>query len=195
LIARLAGTLIEKSPDRVLLDVGGVGYLVFVSFQTFQDLPELESAVTLLVHTHVREDTLSLFGFVTDREKKLFELLISVAGVGPKLALTLLSGIPVEGLVEAMSQGDARRLMAVPGIGKKTAERLSLELKEKAAKLAAPARPAGAGVPLEDVVSALVNFGYRKSEADRVVDSLSRRGGPSGFAEFLKAALAALSGA
>lgn len=195
MIARLSGTLLEKGPDRVLLDVDGVGYLVFVSFQTYQELPVAGERAALLTYTHVREDALSLFGFSSPREKKLFEMLIAVSGVGPKLALTLLSGIPLDDLISALAGGDARRLTAVPGIGRKTAERLALELKEKAGKLFAAPRAASAGVDREDVVSALVNFGYKKSEADRVVDSLTRGGAPPDFAGFLKAALAALSGA
>lgn len=195
MIARLSGTLIEKSPDHTLIDVAGVGYLAFISFQTYQELPPEGSPATLLIHTHVREDALTLFGFSSAREKKLFEMLISVTGVGPKLALTLLSGIPLDDLIGALAGGDARRLTAVPGIGRKTAERLTLELKEKAGKLFAPSRSAAAGVELEDVVSALVNFGYRKAEAGRVVDALARTSPPPDFAGFLKAALAALSGA
>ena len=193
MIARLAGVLLEKLPDRVVLDVGGVGYAVAISFQTYQELPEAGNAAALLVYTHVREDTLALFGFASDREKKLFEMLISVSGVGPKLALTLLSGIPAEELVAALARADARRLVLIPGIGKKTAERLTLELKEKAEKLFVP--PAGgARVEAEDVVSALVNFGYRKSDAERAVEQLTRKGAPPSFADFLKEALATLSG-
>ena len=194
MIARLSGVLVEKLPDRVVLDVAGVGYAVAISFQTYQELAEAGSPAVLLVHTHVREDTLALFGFATDREKKLFEMLISVSGVGPKLALTLLSGIPAEDLVAALAKGDAHRLISIPGIGKKTAERLTLELKEKAEKLFVPSA-GGAGAATEDVVSALVNFGYRKSEAERAVEQLARKGGAPTFAEMLKEALAALSGA
>ena len=194
MIARLSGVLFEKLPDRVVLDVAGVGYAVAISFQTYQDLPEPGSPAALLVYTHVREDTLALFGFASEREKKLFEMLISVSGVGPKLALTLLSGIPAEDLVAALARGDARRLVMIPGIGKKTAERLTLELKEKAEKLFVP--PAGGpGVEAEDVVSALVNFGYRKADAERAVEPIARKGGGASFAEMLKEALASLSGA
>jgi Holliday junction DNA helicase RuvA len=193
-IARLSGTLLEKQPDRVVLDVGGVGYAVAISFQTFRELPEAGASAVLLVHTHVREDTLALFGFGSEREKKLFEMLISVSGVGPKLALTLLSGIPAGELVAALAQADARRLVSIPGIGKKTAERLTLELKEKAEKLFVPSAATGASAEAQDVVSALVNFGYKKSEAERAVESLVRRGAPASFSDFLKDALAALSG-
>ncbi|HKB72131.1 MAG TPA: Holliday junction branch migration protein RuvA [Thermoanaerobaculia bacterium] len=193
MIARLSGALLEKLPDRVVIDVSGVGYSVAISFQTYQELPDAGNSAALLIHTHVREDMLALFGFASEREKKLFEMLISVSGVGPKLALTLLSGIPADDLLGALAKGDARRLVSIPGIGKKTAERLTLELKEKAEKLFVP--PAGGpGVEARDVVSALVNFGYKKSEADRVVDHLTRKGAPPSFADFLKEALAALSG-
>ena len=193
MIARLAGTLLEKQPDRVVLDVRGVGYLVSISFQTYQELPAADAEATLWIHTHVREDTLALFGFATEKERRLFEMLISVSGVGPKLALTLLSGIPAAELVEALARGDAKRLTSVPGIGRKTADRLALELREKAEKLRAPGEPS-AGIDPEDVVSALVNFGYKKSEADRAVESIARRGAPPEFGDFLKQALSALSG-
>jgi Holliday junction DNA helicase RuvA len=192
-IARLSGRLLDKQPDRVVLDVGGVGYAVAISFQTFRELPEVDAPAVLLVHTHVREDTLALFGFASEREKKLFEMLIGVSGVGPKLALTLLSGIPAGDLVAALAKGDARRLVSIPGIGKKTAERLTLELKEKAEKLFVPAAGEG-GAEAQDVVSALVNFGYKKSDAERAVEGLVRRGAPATFSDFLKDALAALSG-
>jgi Holliday junction DNA helicase RuvA len=193
MIARLSGILFDKLPDRVVLDVAGVGYAVAISFQTYQDLPEAGSPAALLVYTHVREDTLALFGFASEREKKLFEMLIGVSGVGPKLALTLLSGIPAGDLVAALAKGDARRLVSIPGIGKKTAERLTLELKEKAEKLFVPAAGEG-GAEAQDVVSALVNFGYKKSDAERAVEGLVRRGAPTSFSDFLKDALAALSG-
>lgn len=195
MIARLSGELVEKLPDRVVVDVSGVGYAVAISFQTYQELPETGNPATLLVYTHVREDTLALFGFATDREKKLFEMLISVSGVGPKLALTLLSGIPADELLGALAKADARRLVSIPGIGKKTAERLTLELKEKAEKLFVPKAGEG-GAEAQDVVSALVNFGYRKSDAERAVEQLTGRGAAAlPFAELLKGALAVLSGA
>ncbi len=194
MIARLAGTLLEKQPDRVVLDVGGVGYLVSISFQTFQELPAAAAQAALWIHTHVREDALALFGFASEKEKRLFEMLIAVSGVGPRLALTLLSGIPVAELVAALAKGDAKRLTSVPGIGRKTADRLALELREKAEKLRVPGEPV-AGIDPDDVVSALVNFGYKRSEAERAVESIARQGGAPDFADFLKRALAALSGA
>ena len=193
MIARLAGSVLEKQPDRVVLDVRGVGYLVSISFQTYQELPAVAAEAALWIHTHVREDAFSLFGFATERERRLFEMLIGVSGVGPKLALTLLSGIPAAELVAALARGDAKRLTSVPGIGRKTADRLALELREKAEKLHTPTESLS-GIDPEDVVSALVNFGYKKSEADRAVEGISRRGAPPEFADFLKEALSALSG-
>src|SRR5215471_7661749 len=136
MIGRLTGRLAEKNPDQVILDVGGVGYLVHIPLSTFYELPELESPASLWVHTHVREDTLALYGFLTERERALFLLLIGVAGIGPRVALTVLSGIPPSELVVALRNQDVRRLIAVPGVGKKTAERMVLELAEKAASFA-----------------------------------------------------------
>jgi len=195
-IGRLTGRLASKAPDHVLLEVGGVGYLVHIPLSTFYDLPEQESPASLWIHTHVREDALSLFGFITEREKALFLLLLGVTGIGPKVALTVLSGIPPAELVDALRKQDVRRLVAVPGVGKKTAERMVLELADKAANLSpeTPEREA-AEVAADDVVSALVNLGYRKSEAERSVDAISRIGPPRDFGEFLKAALKRLTGA
>jgi Holliday junction DNA helicase RuvA len=195
MIGRLTGRLASKAPDQILLDVGGVGYLVHIPLSTFYELPEAESAASLFVHTHVREDTLALYGFLTERERALFQLLMSVAGIGPRVALTVLSGIPPAELVEALRQGDVRRLVAIPGVGKKTAERMILELAEKAAAFQAEA-PAGTStaVSTEDVVSALVNLGYRRAEAERSVDAIARTGAPKEFGDFLKAALKRLTG-
>src|SRR5215475_774259 len=141
MIGRLTGRLAEKNPDQVILDVGGVGYLVHIPLSTFYELPEPESPTSLWIHTHVREDTLALYGFLTERERALFLLLLSVAGIGPRVALTVLSGIPPSELVEALRTQDVRRLIAIPGVGKKTAERMVLELAEKAAAFAAEAPP------------------------------------------------------
>ncbi|HEY7113490.1 MAG TPA: Holliday junction branch migration protein RuvA [Thermoanaerobaculia bacterium] len=195
MIGRLTGTIASKAPDQVLLDVGGVGYLVHIPLSTFYELPETESPAALFVHTHVREDTLALYGFLTERERALFLLLMSVAGIGPRVALTVLSGIPPTELIEALRRQDVRRLVAIPGIGKKTAERMVLELAEKAAGFEAPA-PSGtaAAVSTEDVLSALVNLGYRRAEAERSVDAVARTGAPKEFGEFLKAALKRLTG-
>ncbi len=195
MIARLTGRLASKAPDQVLLDVGGVGYLVHIPLSTFYELPQAESPASLWIHTHVREDVLALYGFLTERERSLFLLLMSVAGIGPRVALTVLSGIPPAELVEALRQQDVRRLVAIPGVGKKTAERMVLELAEKAAAFAAePAAGAPAAVAADDVISALVNLGYRKAEAERSVDGIARGGAPADFGEYLKLALKKLTG-
>jgi len=196
MIGRLTGRLASKAPDHVLLEVGGVGYLVHIPLSTFYDLPEQESPASLWIHTHVREDALALFGFLTEREKSLFLLLLGVTGIGPRVALTVLSGMPPADLVEALRNKDSRKLVAVPGVGKKTADRMVLELADKVANLA-PETPAGetAAVSADDVVSALVNLGYRRVEAERAVDAISRTGPPKDFGEFLKEALKRLTGA
>jgi Holliday junction DNA helicase RuvA len=194
MIGRLTGRLAAKAPDQVLLDVGGVGYLVHIPLSTFYELPDNESPASLWIHTHVREDALALYGFLTERERTLFLLLLGVTGIGPRVALTVLSGIPPSELVEALRTQDVRRLVAVPGVGKKTAERMVLELAEKVASLPgeAPAK-APAAVAADDVVSALVNLGYRRAEAERAVDATARTGGPKEFGQFLKDALRRLT--
>ncbi len=195
MIGRLTGRLASKSPDQVLLDVSGVGYVVHIPLSTFYELPEVENPASLWIHTHVREDTLALYGFLTERERSLFLLLLGVAGIGPKVALTVLSGIPPAELASALRNQDVRRLVAIPGVGKKTAERMVLELAEKAASFAAePAPQAPAAVASEDVVSALVNLGYRRGEADKAVEAVARGGAPKDFGEYLKLALKGLTG-
>jgi Holliday junction DNA helicase RuvA len=194
MIGHLTGRLASKAPDQILLDVAGVGYLVHIPLSTFYELPEVEKPASLWIHTHVREDALSLFGFLTERERSLFLLLLGVAGIGPKVALTVLSGIPPSELVAALRKQDVRRLVAVPGVGKKTAERMVLELSEKVAAFAEEAPPETAAVAAEDVTSALVNLGYRKTDAERSVDTIARAGAPDEFGEFLKLALKKLTG-
>lgn len=195
MIGRLVGRLAAKATDHVILDVGGVGYLVHIPLSTFYDLPEAESPASLWIHTHVREDALALYGFLTERERALFLMLLDVAGIGPRVALTVLSGIPPADLVEALRTQDSRRLMAVPGVGKKTAERMVLELAEKAAKFVpGPAPTLPPTVSPEDVVSALVNLGYRKGDAERAVDAIGRSGAPQDFGDYLKLALKKLTG-
>jgi len=194
MIGRLTGRLATKTPDHILLDVAGVGYLVHIPLSTFYELPEVEEPASLWIHTHVREDALSLFGFLTERERSLFLLLLGVAGIGPKVALTVLSGIPPSELVAALRKQDVRRLVAVPGVGKKTAERMVLELSEKVAAFAEETPPAAAAVAAEDVVSALVNLGYRRTDAERAVEAIARAGAPDEFGEFLKLALKKLTG-
>jgi Holliday junction DNA helicase RuvA len=195
MIGRLTGRLASKTPDHVLLDVGGVGYFVHIPLSTFYELPEQESPASLWIHTHVREDALALYGFLTERERSLFLLLLGVAGIGPRVALTVLSGMPPTELIDALRSQDVRRLIAIPGVGKKTAERMVLELSEKAANLPgeAPGKPPAA-VAADDVISALVNLGYRKTEAERAVDGAARAGAPKDFGEFLKEALRRLTG-
>ena len=195
MIGRLTGRLATKAPDQVLLEVGGVGYLVHIPLSTFYELPEQESPASLWIHTHVREEALALYGFLTERERALFLLLLGVTGIGPRVALTVLSGIPPAELVEALRKQDVRRLVAVPGVGRKTAERMVLELTEKVARLPGDLpSPGPAPVAADDVVSALVNLGYRKSEAERTVEAIARQGAPEEFGEFLRLSLKRLTG-
>lgn len=172
MIAQLAGALAYKSPEQLVVDVQGVGYLVLVSLNSFYRLPEPGNPVRLLIHTHVREDALQLYGFIDREEKELFLLLTSVAGIGPRLALNILSGTPSHELLDALEAGDLVRLVAIPGVGKKTAERLVLELRDKI-KLVKTTRGADSGQPVTGLeaesVSALVNLGYRRNEAERAV--------------------------
>lgn len=194
MIGRLTGRLAGKAPDQVLLDVSGVGYVVHIPLSTFYELPDQESPASLWIHTHVREDALALYGFLTERERTLFLLLLGVTGIGPRVALTVLSGIPPAELVDALRQQDVRRLVAVPGVGKKTAERMVLELAEKVASLPGEApTKAPAAIAADDVTSALVNLGYRKAEAERAVEATARSGAPKEFGDFLKEALRRLT--
>jgi holliday junction DNA helicase RuvA len=197
MIGLLRGRLLEKRPNQVILDVGGVGYLVAVPLSTFAALGELHAEVTLLIHTHVREDALALYGFLSAREKHLFELLLGASGVGPSLALKILSGMNVEELVPAIRTGDLARLTKIPGVGRKTAERMVVELKDKleavaveAEKPAAATSPAGAEA---DVKSALINLGYDERTADSAVAEAKRQAGSSNFEKLLRASLATLT--
>ena len=195
MIGRLVGRLASKATDHVIVDVAGVGYLVHIPLSTFYELPDAESPASLWIHTYVREDALALYGFLTERERSLFLMLIGVAGIGPRVALTVLSGIPPAELVEALQNSDVRRLMAVPGVGKKTAERMVLELAEKASKFGGePGAARAAAVSQDDVLSALVNLGYRKGDAERAVDAIGRAGAPADFGDYLKLALKKLTG-
>jgi Holliday junction DNA helicase RuvA len=173
MIARLKGQIVRKGVQEALIDVGGVGYRVHIPLSTFYRLGPEGDPVTLLIHTHVREDALSLFGFLTAEEQTLFEQLISVSGVGPKLAVNVLSGIDASELRSALRASDIARLTRVPGVGKKTAERLVLELKDKlpaATETSAAEIPAPSGSMKDDLLSALANLGYSRPEAERVVD-------------------------
>jgi len=179
MIAQLAGALAHKSPEHIIVDVQGVGYQVFVSLNSFYRLPEPGDRVDLLIHTHVREDALQLYGFIDRQEKDLFLLLIGISGVGPRLGLNILSGMPADELRQALEAGDLARLVAIPGIGKKTAERLVLELRDKVKQLKG-AREGDDGrraVGLEaEAISALVNLGYRHNEAERAVKAACAAG-------------------
>jgi Holliday junction DNA helicase RuvA len=180
MIALLRGELAYKSIDHVIIDTGGVGYRLFIPLSTFYALPDT-GQVRLLVHTHVREDALLLFGFFTSAEKEMFATLIGISGIGPKLALNILSHIPVIDLQAAVLAGDIKRLSTLPGIGKKTAERLVLELKDKIGPAGGPtggqppATHSSGKVqsdPLADVISALVNLGYKEAHARKVLESM-----------------------
>lgn len=196
MIAHLKGRILRKEPQEVVVDVGGVGYRVLIPLSSFYRLGEPGAEVSLLTHTHVREDALALFGFLTPGEQALFERLISVAGVGPKLAINILSGIDAPELVEALASSDVARLTRIPGVGRKTAERLVVELKDKMRVLApvAEARAATtAASPKEDLVSALVHLGYSRPEAERGADRALREDGSSRFEDLLRRTLRILS--
>lgn len=201
MIALLRGRLVEKHPNRLIVDVGGVGYDVQVPLSTFYDLAEPGSDVSLRVHTHVREDVIALYGFGSALEQALFERLISVNGVGPKLALAVLSGIEPADLVRAVRTADVARLSSIPGIGKKTSERIVLELKDKL-----PAETAGGPGPQAsvatdpdgdlrtDVLSALVNLGYQRAQAEKAIDAVLKDPlAPRAFDRVLRQALRGLS--
>lgn len=194
MIAQLTGEIAYRSIDHLVLDVGGVGYRLMIPLSTFYALPE-QGRICLQVHTHVKEDALQLFGFLTRDEKQLFSLLLSVSGVGPKLALNILSNLPAEQLQSALVNGDSNRLNNVPGIGRKTAERLVLELQEKARKtftVAISSRPETvvtvAGSSIDDALSALLNLGYKEPLARKALNALELADEAS-VEEILKGAL------
>jgi holliday junction DNA helicase RuvA len=196
MIGQLRGRLAEKRPNQVLVDVGGVGYVVQVPLSTYAALGELHAEVTLLIHTHVREDALSLYGFVSAREKHFFEMLLSASGVGPALALKILSGMSVEELVPAIRGSDLARLTKIPGVGRKTAERMVVELKDRLETIAAEAEKPAASSPAgieADVISALVNLGYDGRAAETAVGEAKREAGTGNFEKLLRGALQALS--
>ncbi|MCH8157391.1 MAG: Holliday junction branch migration protein RuvA [Nitrospinae bacterium] len=180
MIAHLTGKLSYKSPVHITIDVNGVGYKVFVSLSTFYALPETDGEVSLGIHTHIREDALKLFGFYTEEEQRIFEQLITINKVGPKLALTILSGMPPADLLSAINSNDVDKLCTIPGIGRKTAERLTLEMRDKLANLSLELATAEGSAPsnglYNDALSALVNLGYRKNEAEKTLQSVHDRG-------------------
>jgi len=194
-IARLAGVLLEKSPERIIVDVQGVGYEVRVPLSTFSTLPGAGESVEILIHTHVREDSLNLYGFSTRRERLLFEKMISVSGVGPKLALALLSGLSPAELASAILTGNTQPLGKVPGVGRKTAERLVVDLRDKLGAAATdtehpggvtgghPSGETGEIALLADVHSALVNLGYSSREAERALEEARKGSGQASAAQ------------
>ena len=200
MIAHLRGRIFEKHPNRLVVDVGGVGYDVSVPLSTFYGLGEPGSTIALRIHTHVRDDALLLYGFATVLEQELFERLIGVSGIGPKLALAVLSGIEPLELVRAIERGDLARLTAIPGVGRKTSERLVLELKDRlprvhVAAVGAPGAPGAAETPLlrDDLLSALMNLGYHRPLAEKAVDAAITATPGAGFERTLKQALRELA--
>jgi len=197
MIALLRGTLVDKAPNRLIVDVAGVGYDVQVPLSTFYVLGEAGSAVTLRIHTHVREDTIALFGFATALELDLFERLIAISGIGPKLALVVLSGIEPADLIKAIRLHDVARLTSIPGIGKKTAERIGLEMKDRL-PAAAPGIDAAPAVATphdqmrDDLLSALMNLGYQRPAAEKALEKTLRQTEEPGFEQALKETLRSL---
>jgi len=195
MIAFLRGRILDKQPNRIVVDVQGVGYEVHVPLSTYYDVGDPGDEVALRIHTHVREDALQLYGFLTALEQQLFERLIATSGIGPKLAVAVLSGIEPNGLVAAVQRADVARLTAIPGVGRKTAERIVLELKDRLAHLVVPAGAMEAAGPStgerlrDDLVSALVNLGYHRPIAERAVDAILKTTGAPTFEQALKAAL------
>jgi Holliday junction DNA helicase RuvA len=192
MIAHLRGTLLAKHPNQAIVETAGVGYDVTISVPTFSDLPGVGGEVALHIHTHVREDVIALYGFLRSAEKTLFEKLITVSGIGPKLAITILSGMAADAMVDAIRGNDIARLTRIPGIGKKTAERMVLELRDKLPVVQAGEGPAAPTLnPVEaDVLSALVNLGYQRAAAEKALAAASKNGS---FDSTFREALAALS--
>jgi len=195
MIAHLRGTLLLKHPNQAIVETGGVGYDVTISVPTFSDLPAVGGEVSLHIHTHVREDQIALYGFLRHAEKQLFEKLLTVSGIGPKLAITILSGMPADEMVSAIRGNDLARLTRIPGIGRKTAERMVLELRDKL-----PAQTIGqeivppASTPVEeDVLSALLNLGYQRAAAEKTLAAAAKAGKASSFDVLFREALGGLS--
>lgn len=203
MIAQLSGKLIHKQPNTIIIDIGGVGYEVTIPLSTFYGLGEVGSEAALKIHTHVREDLIQLFGFLTTLEKELFLRLTSVSGIGPKLAITMLSGLPAAELIPAIKNNDLVRLTSIPGVGRKTAERVVVELRDRIAALsleemasAAAAQGAQAGADSmirDDTVAALMQLGYQRAQAERAVDTALREEGDRTIQAVLKRSLKRLS--
>jgi Holliday junction DNA helicase RuvA len=195
MIAHLRGKLLAKHPNQAIVETAGVGYDVTISVPTFSDLPAVGTEVALHIHTHVREDLIALYGFLRPSEKLLFEKLITVSGIGPKLAITILSGMAADQMVSAIRGNDVTRLIRIPGIGKKTAERMVLELRDKlppAGPASAPAIPARSEAE-EDVLSALVNLGYQRPAAEQALAAVAREEGAKSFDQMFRSVLGRLS--
>jgi holliday junction DNA helicase RuvA len=194
MIAFLRGRVLDKHPNRIVVDVNGVGYDLYVPLSTYYDVGEVGTEVALRVHTHVREDALQLYGFLTALEQQLFERLIGISGIGPKLAVAVLSGIDSDELVASIQRADVARLTRIPGIGKKTAERIVLELKDRLTDIAQPTAADGTDRPQidhvrDDLVSALENLGYHRPLAEKAVDAVRARDDSAPFEDALKGAL------
>jgi holliday junction DNA helicase RuvA len=193
MIAFLRGRVLDKQPNKITVDVQGVGYEVHVPLSTYYDVGDEGSEVALRVHTHVREESLQLYGFLTVLEQQLFERLIGISGIGPKLAIAVLSGIDSAELVGAVQRGDVARLTSVPGIGRKTAERIVLELKDRLAQLVVPAGAGGVESPADrlrgDLLSALQNLGYHRPLAEKAVDAALKGTRDATFEDALRGAL------
>ena len=194
MIAFLRGRVLDKHPNRIVIDVNGVGYELYVPLSTYYDVGEPGTEIALRVHTHVRDDALQLYGFLTMLEQQLFERLIAVSGIGPKLAVAVLSGIDTDELVTSIQRADIARLTRIPGIGKKTAERIALELKDRLADVVHPAAADGnvraqIDQARDDLVSALENLGYHRPLAEKAVDAVRARDGGAPFEDALKGAL------
>jgi Holliday junction DNA helicase RuvA len=193
MIAHLRGRLIAKAPSHAIVEAGGVGYELAISVPTFSELPPLNADVALHVHTHVREDQLALFGFLQAAEKQLFEKLLTVSGIGPKVAITVLSGMAPEALAAAIRRNDISALTRIPGIGKKTAERMVLELRDKLEQFAAPAAIPAVTPMEEDVISALTNLGFQRSAAERALAKIgAAQNGAKSFDAVFREALAVI---
>lgn len=195
MIAHIRGKLLVKHPNQAVVETGGVGYDVTISVPTFSDLPAVGAEVALHIHTHVREDVIALYGFLRPSEKLLFEKLITVSGIGPKLAITILSGMAADEMVGAIRANDIARLTRIPGIGKKTAERMVLELRDKLPEVSptmVAVVPTLSGTE-EDVLSALVNLGYQRAAAEKALAVAARNGQNKSFDGMFREALGALS--
>jgi len=195
MIAHLRGKLLAKHPNQAIVETVGVGYDVTISVPTFSDLPALGAEVALHIHTHVREDVIALYGFLRASEKLLFEKLITVSGIGPKLAITILSGMPADEMVAAIRGNDVVRLTRIPGIGRKTAERMVLELRDKLPEGGASVPPATPAISAteEDVLSALVNLGYQRAAAEKALTAVGKEGDIKSFDKTFRLVLARLS--